>query len=135
MIGKFYHRLAKGRYTLFFNCHKIQGSGFSCYHLKCVKIGRNKKNFYINLGGYDVNTNGGVAEYSKIFAKNLNKIDNISLKEVVFLEPFSGVIYGLDSIKVIYGDKALIFRAGPIVLIILQLFKISGASRITMFRC
>jgi threonine dehydrogenase-like Zn-dependent dehydrogenase len=65
-------------------------------------------------------------------ASNLHKIDNISFKEAALVEPLASCIYGLSSIKVNYGDKALIFEAGPIGLIILQLFKISGASRITM---
>ena len=99
---------------------------------KCYYCQRNEQNFCINLGAYGVTVNGGFAQYSKILASNLHKIDKISLKEAALLEPLSCVIYGLSSIKVNYGDKALIFGAGPIGLIILQLLKISGASRITV---
>ena len=98
----------------------------------CYYCQRNEQNFCLNLKSYGVTTNGGFAEYSKILASNLHKIENIGLKEAALLEPLGCVIYGLRSIKVNYGDKALVFGAGPIGLIILQLLKISGVSGITM---
>lgn len=99
---------------------------------KCYYCNINQQNFCENFGGYGVTENGGFAQYSKILASNLIKIENMDMKEAAMLEPLACVIYGLNKVKANYGEKALIFGAGPIGIIILQLLRISKLSNITV---
>ena len=99
----------------------------SCYYCNI-----NQQNFCDNFGGYGVTINGGFAQYSKILASNLIKIENIEMKEAAMIEPLACVIYGLNKIKTNYGEKALIFGAGPIGLLILQLLNMNKLSNITV---
>jgi len=102
---------------------------------KCYYCRKNEQNHCINLKGYgiDYGFGGGFAEYSKILESNAYKIDdNINLKEAALIEPLACCIYGLNRIKINYGDKAIIFGVGSIGLILLQLLKNSGVSHITM---
>ena len=98
----------------------------------CHYCNINQQNFCENFGGYGVTVNGGFAQYSKILASNLIKIENIDMREAAMLEPLSCVIYGLNKIKTNYGEKALIFGAGPIGIIILQLLSMNKLSNVTV---
>ena len=110
--------------------HVVVQPNISCN--KCFYCKKNEQNFCEVMKSYGVNINGGFAEYSKVLASNLYKIDGLNLKEAAILEPLSCVIYGINSIKINPGDRALIFGAGPIGLLILQLLKVKGASSITV---
>jgi len=97
---------------------------------KCKYCLINEQNFCKNFGGYGVTKNGGFAQYSVISESNLQKIEGIALEEAALLEPLACVIYGLSKIKVNYGEKAVIFGAGPIGIILLQMLNISGVSNV-----
>jgi D-arabinitol dehydrogenase (NADP+) len=99
----------------------------NCYYCKM-----NQQNFCSNYGGYGITINGGFAEYSAIKEKNLHLIENVDLREAAMLEPLSCVIYGLEKIKVNYGETAIIFGIGPIGTILLQLLNIRGVSKVIM---
>ncbi|MBN2073107.1 MAG: zinc-dependent alcohol dehydrogenase family protein [Actinobacteria bacterium] len=99
---------------------------------KCRYCSINQQNFCENFGGYGVTVNGGFAQYSVISESNLHRIEGIPPEEAALLEPLACVIYGLDRININYGETALLFGAGPIGIILLQLLNISGISRVTV---
>ncbi len=99
---------------------------------KCKFCAINEQNFCTNFGAYGVTKNGGFAEYSVILESNLHKINGITFEEAALLEPLSCVIYGLNRIKINYGETAVIFGAGPIGIMLLQLLNISGIGKTIM---
>jgi D-arabinitol dehydrogenase (NADP+) len=62
--------------------------------------------------------------------KKLYKIKNLTDKESTLMEPAACAIHGLDKLSPPVGIEALILGAGPIGLILAQLLKLNGASRI-----
>ena len=99
---------------------------------KCSFCAINEQNFCEDFKGYGVTENGGFAEYSLIFETNLHRIDEIPLDEAAMIEPLACAIYGINRIKIKYGDKVIIFGAGPIGILLLQLLKIKGAGKIVL---
>jgi 2-desacetyl-2-hydroxyethyl bacteriochlorophyllide A dehydrogenase len=84
-----------------------------------------------SINALGVFTNGGFAEYARIPERILYKIaPDLSARKAVFAEPLACVINGLDKIRVMPGDSALVMGAGPIGLLVVQLLKASGVSPI-----
>ena len=99
-----------------------------CYYCK-----RNKQNLCENRGSFGTTLNGGFAEYTKVFETNLHSLSSyVSFKEAALQEPLGCSISGAEKLKVYFGDKALIFGAGPMGLIMLQLLNLRGVSNLTM---
>jgi D-arabinitol dehydrogenase (NADP+) len=96
---------------------------------KCRYCNINEQNFCVDFGGYGVTENGGFAEYSLIRESNLHKVNGVSLEEAALLEPLACVIYGLSRIQINHGDSAVIFGAGPIGILLLQMLNICGVSK------
>lgn len=96
---------------------------------KCVFCKINEQNFCENFGGYGVTRNGGFAQYSVIYESNLHKINDLALEEAAMIEPLSCVIYGLNKIKINYGENVIIFGAGPIGILLLQLLNLKGVGK------
>jgi D-arabinitol dehydrogenase (NADP+) len=99
---------------------------------KCYYCKKDEQNFCENMKAYGVDINGGFAQYTKVKASNLYDINGLSMKEAALLEPLSCVIYGINSINVCPGDRALVFGGGSIGLLLLQMLKIKGVSSVTV---
>jgi len=75
---------------------------------------------------------GGFAEFVKvsdwIVAKGLVRIpDGVSDEEAVFVEPVNTCLKGIEKAGIGPGQSVLIFGAGPVGLILLQLARLKGA--------
>lgn len=60
------------------------------------------------------------------------KIHNLSDEEATLVEPAACAIHGLDKLAAPVGIEALVIGAGPTGLILAQLLKLNGASRVVI---
>jgi D-arabinitol dehydrogenase (NADP+) len=79
-----------------------------------------------------VTQDGGFAEYIKYQQKKLYKIHNLTDEESTLLEPAACAIHGLDKLNPPVGIDVLLLGAGPTGLILAQLLKLNGASRVVI---
>ena len=64
--------------------------------------------------------------------KKLYKIHNLTDQESTLLEPAACAIHGLDKLNPPVGIEVLLLGAGPTGLILAQLLKLNGASRVVI---
>ena len=69
-----------------------------------------------------------------LFSKQhkLYKIKNLTDEEATLLEPAACAVHGLDKLNPPVGVEALVLGAGPTGLILAQLLKLNGASRVVI---
>lgn len=97
-----------------------------CYFCKI-----NKNNHCLNLQAVGVTRNGAFAELVAVPEKCVFHLPaNLSFSEGALVEPLSCVVYGVRRSNIQPGEKVLIFGAGPIGLLLLSLFNVSGASQV-----
>ncbi|KAF9457532.1 chaperonin 10-like protein [Collybia nuda] len=85
-----------------------------------------------NFESLGVTLAGGFAEYVVVQSKKVYKIINLTDEEATLVEPASCAIHGLDKLNAPVGVEALILGAGPTGLILAQLLKLNGASKIVI---
>ncbi|KAL7419572.1 N-terminal acetyltransferase A complex catalytic subunit ard1 [Cryptotrichosporon argae] len=85
-----------------------------------------------NFAAAGVASDGGFAEYIKYHFAKCYKIKNLSDEEATLLEPASCAIHGMDKLKMPFGASVLLIGAGPTGLILAQLLKLGGASKVTI---
>ncbi|RDB30492.1 D-arabinitol dehydrogenase 1 [Hypsizygus marmoreus] len=85
-----------------------------------------------NFDGLGVTLPGGFAEYVVVHSKKVYKIHNLTDEEATLVEPASCAIHGLDKINAPVGAEVLILGAGPTGLILAQLLKLNGASKVVI---
>ncbi|KAJ7695478.1 chaperonin 10-like protein [Mycena rosella] len=79
-----------------------------------------------------VTQDGGFAEYIVYQQKKLYKVKNLSDEDSTLLEPAACAIHGLDKLAPPVGIEVLLLGAGPTGLILAQLLKLNGASRVVI---
>jgi len=91
-----------------------------------------ERNYFCeNLVATGITVNGAFAEYVKIEGRNVYKISEaLSFEEAALMEPLACCVRGIDQAQIKVGDTVAILGAGPIGLILLQLVKMAGASRV-----
>ncbi|KAF5383166.1 hypothetical protein D9615_004991 [Tricholomella constricta] len=85
-----------------------------------------------NFNGLGVTLAGGFAEYVAVQSKKVYKIDNLTDEEATLVEPAACAIHGLDKLNAPVGVEVLVLGAGPTGLILAQLLKLNGASRVVI---
>lgn len=73
---------------------------------------------------------GGFAEYSVVPESNVLSIKDLDFDRASFIEPLAVVMHAIMGIKIEVGDSVLIFGAGTIGMLSLQVIKNIGASKI-----
>ncbi|AWB43547.1 butanediol dehydrogenase [Paenibacillus sp. CAA11] len=74
---------------------------------------------------------GGFSEYVAADEHMVHKIpDSVSFEQGALVEPSAVALYAVRSSKLKVGDKAVVFGAGPIGLLVIEALKASGASEI-----
>ncbi|MFC3882141.1 zinc-dependent alcohol dehydrogenase family protein [Bacillus songklensis] len=105
----------------------------SVYCGKCYHCRNNQFNHCKNWNAIGVTLNGAFAEYVKVPAKNLYRMkDSMTFEEGALVEPMSCVAYALERVNVKFGEKVLIFGAGPMGLMLVQAIRTSGASEVVL---
>jgi threonine dehydrogenase-like Zn-dependent dehydrogenase len=75
-----------------------------------------------------VTRDGGFADYVVVPTANVYPVGCMPFEVAAFIEPISCVVCGLKRLRVSLGANALIYGAGPIGLLMLQLLARAGAS-------
>lgn len=84
-----------------------------------------------NMTTLGIFINGGFARYNVAPAKALHKISpNLLAELAVFTEPLSCVVSATQRLNVHPGEVVVVLGAGPIGLLFVQMFKVSGAGKI-----
>ncbi len=102
------------------------------YCENCDNCKRNRQNFCLDFRGLGEKVNGSFAEYMTIPERCVFDIGSLKFTAAAMAEPLSCVIHGQENARPHFGDKVLIFGAGPIGLMHLQLCRRNGASRVTV---
>jgi len=99
---------------------------YICYECRYCKKGLT--NLCEIAGGYGTSWNGGMAEYCAVDRKHLVKLpDGVDVRDATLIEPLSCAIRGYDVIRNQMGNRVLIYGAGTMGLMMLQLAKHAGA--------
>ncbi|KAG5654568.1 hypothetical protein H0H81_000093 [Sphagnurus paluster] len=85
-----------------------------------------------NFNSLGVTIAGGFAEYVSAQSKKVYKIKNVSDEEATLIEPAACAIHGLDKLNAPVGVDVLVIGAGPTGLILAQLLKHNGASKVVI---
>jgi D-arabinitol dehydrogenase (NADP+) len=91
----------------------------------CFYCQRGQVNHCLRWNAIGVTRDGGFAEY--VVAPETNDYE-----VAAFIEPISCVVYGLKRLHIPVGANALVYGAGPIGLLMLQLVKHGGASTLAV---
>lgn len=92
-----------------------------------------KKQMCENMLAIGVTQDGGFAEYSVVPAIQAHLLDQgLDLEMGCMAEPLACCIHGVDLAKIKIGDTVLIIGGGAIGLLMLQLAKLAGASKVLL---
>ena len=98
----------------------------SCYFCR-----RGEVHLCENLRALGVDIDGGMAELCIVPVKQLYRLPkSISTEKAAFIEPLSCAVHGIDRARIRPGDTVAILGGGTVGLLLLQLARISGASRV-----
>jgi D-arabinitol dehydrogenase (NADP+) len=98
----------------------------------CFYCRRDQPLYCENFISHGCNVAGGLAEYIVVKADKVFPIQNLTWKEAVMVEPTACAVHGMDIIALKPGSEVLLFGAGPTGLVLAQLLKINGASRLVV---
>jgi 2-desacetyl-2-hydroxyethyl bacteriochlorophyllide A dehydrogenase len=98
----------------------------------CFYCQRGQVNHCLRWSAIGVTRDGGFAEYVVAPETNVYPIGALDYEVAAFIEPISCVVYGLKRLHIPVGANALVYGAGPIGLLMLQLVKHGGASTLAV---
>jgi D-arabinitol dehydrogenase (NADP+) len=99
----------------------------SCFYCK-----RGQVNHCLRWSAIGVTRDGGFADYVAAPAGNVYRIGEMDYEVAAFIEPISCVVHGVKRLEIPVGANALIYGAGPIGLLMLQLVRHGGASEVAV---
>ena len=102
------------------------------YCENCIMCKENKQNFCLDFEALGVTRNGAFAQYLTIPERCVFDIFDIVFEDAAMIEPLSCVVYGQENLKISQGSSVLIFGAGSIGLLHLQISRLNGASNISI---
>ena len=95
---------------------------------KCDFCKRNIQNFCQDFQAVGVTQDGAFAEYVVVPETSVFAVGEMDFAVAAMIEPLACVVYGQQRARPELGAPVLIFGAGPIGLLHLQLAKVNGAS-------
>jgi D-arabinitol dehydrogenase (NADP+) len=98
----------------------------------CFYCQRGQVNHCLRWSAIGVTRDGGFADYVVAPVTNVYPVDDLDHEVAAFIEPISCVVYGLQRLRVPVGANALIYGAGPIGLLMMQLIRNAGASSVAV---
>jgi len=103
------------------------------YCFACEVCGKGQFNLCENKTVLGVSIDGGFAEYAKCKATAAVKLPkNVSYEQGALTEPLACAFYGVRNMQLEVGHFCVVFGAGPIGLMMVQLIKSSGASCVVL---
>jgi threonine dehydrogenase-like Zn-dependent dehydrogenase len=99
---------------------------------KCKYCRMSERNFFCeNIQTIGVTVDGAFAEYVKAPEQNVYRIPGeMPLEEAALIEPLACIIRGVDNVGIPVGSSVAIVGTGPIGLLMIQVVKHYGASKI-----
>ncbi|MFJ7754642.1 zinc-dependent alcohol dehydrogenase family protein [Peribacillus muralis] len=86
-----------------------------------------------NWGALGNTTDGSMAEYVKVPARNVVKLpDSLSFEEAAFIEPMACVVHAMNRLDLQVGERVLLFGAGAMGQQLIQSLKMAGASELVV---
>ncbi|MFI3226577.1 MAG: zinc-dependent alcohol dehydrogenase family protein [Clostridia bacterium] len=86
-----------------------------------------------NMLSYGVTLDGGFAEYCAVNEKVVYKLgENTSYEQGAMVEPLGCCLHGIDMCEIKAGDKVVVIGGGMIGLLMVQLAKLEGASKVAL---
>jgi 2-desacetyl-2-hydroxyethyl bacteriochlorophyllide A dehydrogenase len=105
----------------------------SLYCFECYQCRRGHNNFCERWGAIGVTVQGGAAEFVAVPGANCVKLpDHVRTEDAALVEPLSCAIRGYDVLRQQIGSTVLIYGAGTMGLMMLQLAKLVGASTVNI---
>lgn len=102
-----------------------------CGH--CYFCRNEQANHCLNWQGVGITRPGSFAEYVAAPARAAYLVpENLSNAEAAFIEPVSCVVHAMKRMRVYPADEVLIFGAGPMGLLLVQVMRHNGASQIVV---
>jgi 2-desacetyl-2-hydroxyethyl bacteriochlorophyllide A dehydrogenase len=102
-----------------------------CFECHYCRLGKN--NLCLHWGGIGVTTSGGAAEFVAVPAANCVKLpESVSAQDATLIEPLSCAVRGYDVLTSQLGAHVLIYGAGTMGLMMLELAKRVGAVSVDM---
>ena len=100
---------------------------------KCHYCQIGKKQLCTNLQAYGVNRNGGFAEACVVKQEQCYRLDpQVPLKYGAMTEPLACALHGLDRANIRQGDTVCILGGGAVGLMMVQLARQAGASKVLL---
>ena len=100
-----------------------------CHECHYCRIGRD--NLCLHWGGIGVTVPGGAAEYVAVPAANSVRLpEHIATEDAALIEPLSCAVRGYDVLTSQLGAHVLIYGAGTMGLMMLELAKRTGAASV-----
>lgn len=98
----------------------------------CYNCLNNRQNFCNNWQAIGVTKSGGMAQFVIAPEKSVFNIDKLQFEYAAFMEPLSCVLHGLKKVKINPGDRVVVFGAGPIGILFLQMAQLQGAVHVSV---
>jgi len=100
----------------------------TCFHCR-----RGEVHLCERLRALGVDIDGGMAEFCIVPASQLYRLPKTMTPETAaIIEPLSCAVHGIDRARIRPGDTVVILGGGSVGLLLLQLAKVSGASRVSV---
>jgi len=97
----------------------------------CFYCRRGEAHLCKRLRALGVDIDGGMAEFCIVPSSQLYRLPStMAPEQAAFIEPLSCAVHGIDRAQIRAGDTVVILGGGTAGLLLLQLAKISGASRV-----
>ncbi len=97
-----------------------------CGH--CTFCRRQQNNHCLNWEGIGITRPGAFAELVAVPARACYRLPpHLSDAQGTFIEPLSCVLHGMDRLKVAVGEEVLLYGAGPMGLLLVQVLRHGGA--------
>lgn len=97
----------------------------------CDACKQNLQNFCEEMRAVGVTQNGAFAQYLIVPERCVFAIGDLSYTEAALVEPLACVVQGHNRIELPLGAHVLIYGAGPIGMLHIQLSRINGAASVT----
>lgn len=105
----------------------------NCYCGECNPCRQGIVHFCEHMIGYGTTVNGGFAEYCAVQESQVYKLgENTSFEQGAMTEPVACCLHGLDMCNIHPGHQVVIIGGGMIGLLMLQLAKLAGASKVAL---
>ncbi|SFC88138.1 zinc-dependent alcohol dehydrogenase family protein [Clostridium uliginosum] len=105
----------------------------NCYCGNCKYCRSGIAHYCTDMIGYGTTMNGGFAEYCSVNQKQIYPIgDNTTFEKGAMAEPVACCLHGIDMCNIHPGSNVVIIGGGMIGLLMMQLSKLSGATKVAL---